>query len=97
MASPIVEPILTTTKPATNDSRLFAGRRLRAAKIVWWLCLALVIVMTLVALPLNASLIRQPCTDDQCSSQQLSLEQAQTLTAAGISLGTWAVFLVLVN
>lgn len=98
MASPIVEPLVTTPKPSANVSRLIAGRRLRIAKLVWWLCLMLVIVMTLAALPLNASLLRQPCDGSGCNSQQhLTLAQVETLAQAGISLDTLVTLLVVVS
>ena len=97
MSNPTVEPIVTPQTHFWDMSRPLQGRAASVARAFWWLCVGLILVMTVIAIPLTAQSLHEVCAGENCNPQQPSPEEAQSITAAGLSLDALAFYSILFN
>jgi hypothetical protein len=86
--------------PLSQDqglSRPMQGRMLLLAHLGWWIITGLVVLMTLLAIPLNLASLRAVCTQDNCSGQQLTSTEIQGLPTLNLPVDDYIVYAVTVN
>ena len=69
-----------------DGSVLVRGRMLHVARIVWIVLATLSVIIFLVGVPFRFRQLSSPCIENECAFLQLSVEEVQTLTDAGLSL-----------
>jgi hypothetical protein len=70
------------------------GRWLLLGRVGWGALVTLTLAICFGSLPVYIALLQTPCAGTGCTSQQLSLAQAETLTGMGLSPGASAVIIV---
>lgn len=72
----------------------FSGRVLQLAHAAWWLLLAVIVILTVVAIPLDLEFFRQVCTPPACQDNQLTVGQLNSLQQLGLSSGFYSIYYV---
>ncbi|MFN8423520.1 MAG: GAF domain-containing protein [Anaerolineae bacterium] len=75
----------------------FTGRLRRLARAAWWLVLAVVVVMTIIAVPLNVRLANTPCPLPSCADPRLTADQLRSLASGGISHEGYVLYILAYN
>lgn len=89
---------MTTPSSAPPVFPRFRGRTRLAARGLWWLVLAVVLLMTALAVPLTLSLIHTVCPIFQmCPDQRLNVVEIKSLAAVGMTLDRYSVYVTLIN
>src|SRR6187455_857272 len=92
-----VEATNLPSSPPTGaqvESPKMRGRTLRLAHLCWWVVYCALIVLIVVALPLNLAYYHQICQASPCDNQQLTQQQMDNLLALGLSPDFYATYLV---
>jgi hypothetical protein len=83
--------------PATQEGGLptpVHGRALGLARLAWWLIVGAIVVLILVAIPLNLEYYHELCQTTPCVAQQLTPQQMQNWLARGLTLDFYAAYVV---
>jgi hypothetical protein len=76
----------------------FRGRTRQVARALWWLVLALVVVMTVLAVPLTLNQIHTTCPMVQnCPDHRLNVAQIRSLAEVGLTMDRYVVYATLLN
>lgn len=75
----------------------FQGRTRAVARLGWWCLVGVVVAMVLLSIPPSLELLRSVCPQDPCLDHRLTLAELQSLTAVGMSLQRYSVFLLTAN
>src|SRR5436309_9499853 len=84
-------PLIDAQVESTMTAR---GRALRLAHLCWWVIYCALIVLIVVALPLNLAYYHQLCQSPPCNNQQLTRQQMDNLLALGLNSDFYATYLV---
>jgi hypothetical protein len=83
----------SSDRSGVPDTRL-RGRRLILARVTWVAVVSLIVVPFLARLPAYYTDLQTICTGATCGSAQLTPESAQTMQKLGLSVGTYAAFIL---
>jgi hypothetical protein len=83
----------SSDRSGVPDTRL-RGRRLILARVAWVAVVSLIVVPFLARLPAYYTDLQTICTGAMCGSAQLTPESAQTMQKLGLSVGTYAAFIL---
>jgi hypothetical protein len=73
------------------------GHWLIVARIAWIACVVLTLVIFFACIPVYVAQLETICSGVGCAYRQLSHEQAATLQAFGLSLGSYAAYNVILD
>lgn len=93
---PVTEGTNSSKLPVAADTRL-QGRWLALARIVWVAMAGLILVLIVVSIPAEFKYLQMVCTDPGCNGPQFLPEQARELRNLGLSLNTYAAYLLVVQ
>jgi len=83
----------SSDRSGAPDTRL-RGRRLILARVVWVAVVTLLVALFLATLPAYYTLLQTVCTGATCGSAQPTPDSAQALQKLGLSVGTYATFIL---
>jgi hypothetical protein len=83
----------SSDRSGAPDTRL-RGRRLILARVVWITVVSLIVALFLATLPAYYTLLQTVCTGATCGAAQPTPESAQALQKLGLSVGTYATFIL---
>jgi hypothetical protein len=81
----------------SDKNTLLHGHWLIVARITWIACVVLTLVIFFACLPVYVAQLETICSGAACAYRQLSPEQATTLQAFGLSLGSYAAYNVILD
>ena len=93
---PLSATASSVSQHTATDTPL-SGRWLRRARVGWIALVALAMGLFGVCLPFSLLHLQTLCTGAGCADDQLTPELLATLQQAGLSLGDYAVFMLMVN
>jgi hypothetical protein len=85
-----------STLPVAVDTRL-QGRWLVLARVAWVAMAGLILVLIVASIPAEFKNLQSVCTGPGCNGPQFHPEQARELKSLGLSLSTYAAYLVTVE
>src|SRR6266487_1859381 len=83
----------SSDRSGTPDTRL-CGRWLILARIGWVAVVSLIVALFLATLPAYYTLLQTVCTDAMCGALQPTPDSAQAMQKLGLSIGTYATFIL---
>ena len=83
----------SSDRSGTPDTRL-CGRRLMLARVVWVAVVSLIVALFLATLPAYYTLLQTVCTGAMCGAVQPTPNSAQAMQKFGLSIGTYATFIL---
>ncbi len=81
----------------SDKNTLLHGHWLIVARIAWIACVVLTVVIFFACIPVYVAQLETICSGAGCAYRQLSPEQATTLQAFGVSLGSYAAYNVILD
>jgi hypothetical protein len=99
MSTPLSDAVVASQvmkrshRSGASDTRL-RGRKLILARVVWVTVVTLIVVLYLARLPAYYSALQTLCTGATCGSVQSNPDSAQALQRLGLSVDTYAAFIL---
>lgn len=90
MNAPTTQPIVA---PAISKPQLrsrFKGRFLALARVGWWIIFGAIVVLNLLAIPLNLQLLQRECVSTPCYGDQLNLLLFRSWLSFGLTREAYA-------
>lgn len=87
-------PVMAGAKPETGTQNLLRGKKLLFTRILWAVIALVSTIIFITTIPVDFDSLRQPTTAANFDLRHLYAEDAALLTGLGLSLQTYAVYVV---